>query len=113
MHKKSSARAEQRFDLPFKLDLKLTLIASAEGAWQSIGRMARAECLESSEPIEVTRHGQTIGFYVSVPAKSSQSSREALLAAGRRMDAELRRAGITEDEILADFKHWRKRQHAK
>lgn len=72
-----------------------------------------AECLESSEPIEVTRHGKTIGFYVPVPANASQSSRDALLAVGRRMDAELKRAGITEDEILADFKQWRKRQHAK
>jgi antitoxin (DNA-binding transcriptional repressor) of toxin-antitoxin stability system len=72
-----------------------------------------AECLESSEPIELTRHGRTIGFYVPVPASASQSSREALLAAGHRMDAELKRAGISEDEVLADFKRWRKDQHAK
>jgi len=72
-----------------------------------------SECLESSEPIEVTRHGRTIGFYVPVPAKASQSSREALLAAGHRMDAELKRAGITEEEILADFKQWRKGRHDK
>ncbi len=43
-----------------------------------------AEYLEASMPIEVTRHGQTIGFYIPVPKKPSQSERDALLEAGRR-----------------------------
>lgn len=68
-----------------------------------------AEYLESSVPVEVTRHGQTIGFYIPVPKRPAQSERDALLEAGRRMQAELARLGITEEELAADFKAWRAR----
>lgn len=71
-----------------------------------------AEYLESSVPIEVTRHGQTIGFYIPVPKRPAQSEREALLEAGRRMREELNRLGIGEDELVADFKAWRKNRDA-
>lgn len=67
-----------------------------------------AEYLESTVPIEVTRHGQTIGFYIPVPKRPSQSERDALLEAGRRMQEEMTRLGITEEELAADFKTWRK-----
>ena len=71
-----------------------------------------AEYLESSVPIEVTRHGQTIGFYIPVPKRPNQSERDALLEAGLRMQEEMVRLGITEDELVSDFKTWRKTQDA-
>jgi antitoxin (DNA-binding transcriptional repressor) of toxin-antitoxin stability system len=71
-----------------------------------------SEYLESSVPIEVTRHGQTIGFYIPIPKKPSQSERDAMLEAGRRMQEELARLGISEDEVVADFQQWRKQQNA-
>jgi antitoxin (DNA-binding transcriptional repressor) of toxin-antitoxin stability system len=71
-----------------------------------------AEYFESSVPIEVTRHGQTIGFYIPVPKKPNQSERDALIEAGRRMQEEMTRLGITEEELVADFKAWRKQQRA-
>ena len=71
-----------------------------------------AEYLESSVPIEITRHGQTIGFYIPVPKRPSQSERDALLEAGRRMQEEMARLGITEEELAADFKAWRKGRDA-
>jgi antitoxin (DNA-binding transcriptional repressor) of toxin-antitoxin stability system len=71
-----------------------------------------AEYLESSVPIEVTRHGRTIGFYIPVPRRPNQSERDAMLEAGRRMQEELARLGITEEELAADFKAWRKNQDA-
>lgn len=71
-----------------------------------------AEYLESSVPIEVTRHGQTIGFFIPVPRRPTQSERDALLEAGRRMREELQRLGIREDELLSDFQNWRKDQDA-
>jgi hypothetical protein len=69
-----------------------------------------SEYLESTVPIEVTRHGQTIGFYIPIPKKPSQSERDAMLEAGRRMQEELARLGISEDEVVADFQQWRKQQ---
>ena len=71
-----------------------------------------SEYLESTVPIEVTRHGQTIGFYIPIPKKPSQSERDALLEAGRRMQEELARLGISEDEVVADFQKWRKSLNA-
>ena len=72
-----------------------------------------ASYVESTVPIEVTRHGQTIGFYVPVPKRPGQAEREALLEAGRRMQAELARLGLTEEELAADFKRWRKARRAR
>ena len=69
--------------------------------------------LESTVPIEVTRHGETIGFYIPVPKRPGQAEREALLEAGHRMQAELRRLGLTEEELVTDFKRWRKTRVAK
>lgn len=66
-----------------------------------------AEYVESTVPIEVTRHGQTIGFYIPVPKQPGQSERDAFLAAGQRMQQECARLGIGEDELLADFRRWR------
>ncbi len=63
--------------------------------------------LESTETLEVTRHGQTIGFFIPIPKKSGQDQRKALVEAGKRMDDELIRLGLKEDELLAEFKQWR------
>ncbi|PSJ16175.1 type II toxin-antitoxin system Phd/YefM family antitoxin [Nitrosomonas supralitoralis] len=69
--------------------------------------------LESNETIEVTRHGQTIGFFIPVPKRPGQAQREALLEAGKRMDDELVRLGLQEDDLLEEFRQWRdQRSHA-
>lgn len=65
------------------------------------------EYLESTVPIEVTRHGQTIGFFIPVPKTPGQSERASFLSAGQRMQEECMRLGISEDELVADFKKWR------
>ena len=72
-----------------------------------------ASYMESTVPIEVTRHGQTVGFYIPVPRRPGQAEREALLEAGRRMQAELTRLGLTEEELVANFKRWRGARRAK
>ena len=71
-----------------------------------------ATCLDSTVPIEVMRHGQTIGFYIPIPKCPGQTEREALIEAGRRMQEELARLGVTEDELVADFKAWRRARDA-
>lgn len=71
-----------------------------------------AEYLESTYPIEVTRHGKTIGFYIPVPRRQNQSERDAMLEAGRRMQEELARLGITEEELSGDFRNWRRQRDA-
>jgi len=73
-------------------------------------RARLASHLETVTPIEVTRHGRTVGLYVPLPQGSDQSERERLLEAGRLMQAELQRLGLTEEELAADFKDWRRDQ---
>ncbi len=68
-----------------------------------------------SQPVTIylTRHGQTIGFYIPIPKRPGQSERDALVGAGRRMQEELARLGLTEEELTAEFKRWRKSRSAK
>ena len=72
-------------------------------------RARLASHLETATPIEVTRHGRTVGLYVPLPQESDLSEHERLLEAGRLMQAELQRLGLglTEEELAADFKDWR------
>jgi Phd_YefM. len=72
-------------------------------------RAKLASHLESVTPIEVTRHGRTIGLYVPLPQQAELDERERLLEAGRLMQAELERLGLTEEELSADFKAWRRK----
>ena len=44
--------------------------------------------------------------------KNPASQGDAMLEAGRRMREEMERLGITEDELVAGFKKWRKKTHA-
>ena len=67
-------------------------------------RARLASHLASVTPIEVTRHGRTVGLYVPLSQGTDQSERERLLEAGRLMQAELQRLGLTEEELAADFK---------
>ena len=70
-------------------------------------RARLASHLESATPIEVTRHGRTVGLYVPIPQDTNLTARERLLEAGRLMQDELQRLGLTEEELAADFKTWR------
>ena len=63
-----------------------------------------ADYLESTVPVAVTRHGTTIGFYIPAKRKPSQEALEKLRILGEQIDAMLREAGVTEDELVAEFK---------
>ena len=73
-------------------------------------RAKLASHLESVTPIEVTRHGRTIGLYIPLPQQAELDERERLLEAGRLMQSELERLGLKEEELSADFKAWRQRR---
>ena len=63
--------------------------------------------LESEAPVAITRHGDTVGFYIPARRKRSDTERAALKEAASRLQHLLAAEGISEDEILADFKRWR------
>ena len=59
--------------------------------------------LESDAPVAITRHGDTVGFYLPVRRKRTEEEKQALIEAGRRVDEMMARLGITEEDIMKDL----------
>jgi PHD/YefM family antitoxin component YafN of YafNO toxin-antitoxin module len=66
--------------------------------------------LESDVPVAITRHGDTVGYYVPARHKRAETERAALKEAASRLQQVLGAEGISEEEILADFKRWQGRK---
>ena len=63
--------------------------------------------LETDVPVAITRHGDTIGYYIPARRKRSEAERTALKEAAVGLQKVLTAEGISEEEILNDFKRWR------
>jgi len=63
--------------------------------------------LESDTPVAITRHGDTVGYYIPARRKRSVADRAALKEAASHLQEMLKAAGVSEEEILKDFKAWR------
>jgi PHD/YefM family antitoxin component YafN of YafNO toxin-antitoxin module len=63
--------------------------------------------LESEAPVAITRHGDTVGYYIPARSKREETERAALKEAASRLQQMLASEGISEEEVLADFKRWR------
>ena len=63
-----------------------------------------ASFVESKAPIAVTRHGETIGLYIPTRRKPKDADWKALKTAAAQLDTMLRKARVTEDDLVADFK---------
>jgi hypothetical protein len=55
-------------------------------------------------PVAITRHGETVGFYVPARRKPREADLDALRKAGEQLDALIAAAGVGEDELIDDFK---------
>jgi prevent-host-death family protein len=67
--------------------------------------------LKGDRPVTVTRHGATIGYFIPVRVGRRDLDRAALKEAAIQMDAMLKDAHFTADEIgdiSKDFRLWRK-----
>jgi len=63
--------------------------------------------LESDAPVAITRHGDTVGYYIPARRKRTDAERAAFKDAVDRLQKSLSAKGLSEDEILEDFKAWR------
>lgn len=63
--------------------------------------------LDSNVPVAITRHGDTVGYYIPARRKRSEAERASLQEAGSRLRELLALNGISEEEIARDFKKWR------
>jgi antitoxin (DNA-binding transcriptional repressor) of toxin-antitoxin stability system len=64
--------------------------------------------LTAGKPLAITRHGDTIGFYLPVRRKRTEAQKAALNAAHAHIQQLMAEAGVTEDEIVGEFKRIRK-----
>ena len=69
--------------------------------------------LTADKPLAITRHGDTIGYYLPVRRKRSEAQKAALDVAHAQIQKMMAEAGITEDEIVDDFKRRRKEERRK
>ena len=65
--------------------------------------------LESASPVAITRHGETVGYYIPTRRKPKDADIAALESAAAQLQALISRAGATEEELVAEFKEMRRR----
>jgi prevent-host-death family protein len=67
--------------------------------------------LKGDKPVAVTRHGETIGYFIPARAARKELDHVALKKAASKMDELLQGEGLSEpdlDELTRDFRAWRK-----
>ncbi len=64
--------------------------------------------VEGTSPIAITKHGETVGYYIPTKRRATQADMEALAIASAKVQEMLAKAGVTEDEIIEDFKRLRR-----
>jgi PHD/YefM family antitoxin component YafN of YafNO toxin-antitoxin module len=67
-----------------------------------------AYLLESEVPVAITRHGDTVGYYLPARRKRTDTERAALREAAARLQEVLEAEGLVEDELVDDFRKLRK-----
>ena len=63
--------------------------------------------LESGRPLAITRHGETLGFFIPAQKRSRKAEVEAMRAAAKELDAMIAKWGVSEDELMQEYKQLR------
>ncbi len=75
-------------------------------------RAGMAYFLASSTPVAVTRHGQTVGYFIPTQGQADADI-AALKQASQVLDQLLARQGVDLDEVVAEFKAARQQAPAR
>ena len=67
-----------------------------------------AEYIASSTPVAVTRHGQTVGYFIPTHGQV-EANVAALKKASKTLDKLLEAQAVDVEEVVADFKSARKK----
>ena len=60
--------------------------------------------LESVLPVAITRHGETLGYYIPVRYDQNQSDFQTLKKAIEKLQSMMNDLKVSEDEIVDEFK---------
>ena len=66
-----------------------------------------ADYLESGAPLAITRHGDTLGFYIPAQKRSRKAELEAMRAAARDLDEMIASWRAGEDELMDEYEEIR------
>lgn len=69
-----------------------------------------ARYVEGASPIAITKHGETVGYYIPTKQRPTNEDLDALVIATEKMKAMMKKAGVTEDDFVEDFKRLRQGQ---
>ncbi|WP_242604258.1 type II toxin-antitoxin system Phd/YefM family antitoxin [Legionella beliardensis] len=58
----------------------------------------------TSSPVAITRHGETVGYYIPTKSHAEKSDLHDLKEAAAKLDKLLIEHGISENELFADFR---------
>lgn len=71
-------------------------------------RASLADYIDSSTPVAITRHGQTVGYFI--PARGqNEAELAALKHASQALDELLARHEVDTDAVVTDFKRARQK----
>jgi antitoxin (DNA-binding transcriptional repressor) of toxin-antitoxin stability system len=66
---------------------------------------------ENQEPIALTSHGETIGYYIPAQTQAQKKDLESLRQAVTKLSNMLAEKGLSEDDIVGDFQELRKQSN--
>ena len=69
--------------------------------------------LERGKPLAITRHGETLGFYIPARKRSRKAEVAAMRAAAKELDAMIATWGASEDELMEEYREIRQSSRAK
>jgi antitoxin (DNA-binding transcriptional repressor) of toxin-antitoxin stability system len=60
--------------------------------------------IEGGRPLAITRHGETLGFFIPANKRSRKAEIEAMRAAAAELDSMIANWGASEDELMREYK---------
>ena len=63
--------------------------------------------LEGGRSLAITRHGETLGFFIPAQKRNRRAEVEAMRSAARELDAMIASWGASEDELMSEYKEIR------
>ncbi len=72
-----------------------------------------ADYLESGRTLAITRHGETLGFFVPARKRDRKAEVNAMRAAAKELDAMIAEWGASEEELMEQYKGLRRASREK
>jgi len=63
--------------------------------------------LEGGRSLAITRHGETLGYFIPAQKRNRKAELEAMRAAAKDLDAMIASWGASEDELVSEYKEIR------